>query len=95
MLFRSGSRRHSEFTARLAWTYDFANPQRSTVAFLDGTLSAAPFTVLGAPLPRNAALFGLSAIQRVAGLDVFARYEGTAGDGSYTQAATVGVRLTF
>jgi outer membrane autotransporter protein len=84
-----------QFTARLAWAYDFANPQRSAVAFLDGTPSAAPFTVLGPPFPRNAALFGLSAIQRVAGLDLFARYVGTAGGGSYAQAANVGVRFTF
>jgi len=84
-----------QLTARLAWAYDFADTQRNATAFLDGTPSAAPFTVQGAPFPRNAALFSLSAIQRVAGLDVFARYEGTAGGGSFLQAATAGVRFTF
>jgi uncharacterized protein with beta-barrel porin domain len=84
-----------QFNVRLGWAHDFADNQRSATAFLDGTPSAAPFTVEGAPVPRNAAMFSLSAIQRVAGLDVFARYEGTAGGGSFLQTATAGVRFTF
>ena len=84
-----------QFNARLGWAHDFADTQRSATAILDGTPSAAPFTVEGAPVPHNGAVFSLSAIQRVAGLDVFARYEGTVGGGSFLQAATAGVRFTF
>jgi outer membrane autotransporter protein len=84
-----------QFNGRLGWAHDFADTQRSVTAFLDGTPSAAPFTVLGAPAPRDAAVFSLSAVQRLAGLDIFARYEGTAGGGSFQQAATAGVRFNF
>jgi outer membrane autotransporter protein len=37
------------FNGRLGWAHDFASMQRSSTAFLDGTPSAASFTVLGAP----------------------------------------------
>ncbi|RBP09696.1 outer membrane autotransporter protein [Roseiarcus fermentans] len=84
-----------QLTARVAWAYDLSDTERSASAFLDGTPSLASFTVQGASVPRNAALFSLSAVQRVAGLDLFARYEGAAGSGSYAQSATAGVRFTF
>jgi Autotransporter beta-domain len=84
-----------QLNGRVGWAYDFANTQRRATAFLDGTPSAAPFTVEGAPALRNAAVFSVSATQRLAGLDIFARYEGTAGGGSFLQAATAGVRFTF
>ena len=83
------------FNGRLGWAHDFANTQRSATAFLDGTPSAASFTVLGAPAVRDAAVFGVGIAQSMPGFDLFLRYEGTAGSGSYLQGGTAGLRATF
>ena len=83
------------FNGRVGWAHDFANIQRSATAFLDGTPSAAPFTVLGAAAVRDAAVFGVGIAQSFPGFNLFVRYEGSAGSGSYFQGGTAGLRATF
>jgi uncharacterized protein with beta-barrel porin domain len=80
---------------RLGWAHDFASTDRTATAFLDGTPSAASFTVLGAPAVRDAAVFGVGVAQSMPGFDLFLRYEGTAGGGSYLQGGTAGLRFIF
>lgn len=82
-------------SGRLGWAHDFGDTQRTATAFLDGTPSAAPFTVNGAPAVGDRVLFGVGMTQSLPSFDLFVRYEGTAGNGSIQQAAIAGARFAF
>lgn len=84
-----------QFRGRLGWAHEFAGTNRTATAFFDGTPSAAAFTVTGALAPRDAAVFGLDAILAMPSFDLFAGYEGAAGDGASLQGGSVSARVQF
>jgi outer membrane autotransporter protein len=80
---------------RLGWAHEFGDTERTATAVFDGTPSGAAFTVVGAAAPRDAALFGLGMTLAMPSLDIFARYEGLAGDGASVQGGSAGLRFIF
>jgi outer membrane autotransporter protein len=82
-------------TARLGWAHDFADTERTATAFLEGTPSAALFTVNGASAMRDAAVFGFGVTRSLPGFDLFLRYEGTASSRASVNGGTAGLRFTF
>jgi uncharacterized protein with beta-barrel porin domain len=80
--------------ARLGWTHEFASTSRSAIESFTGAPGAS-FTVVGAAVPRDAALVSFGVATRVAAdTSLYVTYEGQFGDG-YSNAATGGLRFTW
>lgn len=84
-----------KLTGRLGWAHEFGDTDRVATAFFDGTPSAATFTVTGASVPRDAAVFGVGLTLATQSCDLFVRYDGVAGHGSTVQGGSAGLRFTF
>jgi outer membrane autotransporter protein len=83
-----------QLSGRLGWAHELADTQRTATAFFQG-VPGTSFTVDGASVPRDTALFGLGMTLAMPAFNLFARYDGSAGGGSTIQGGSAGVRLVF
>ena len=83
-----------QLSTRLAWAHELADPRRTATAFLVGT-SGTTFTVDGAPAPRDSAIFGLGMTLAMPAVNLFVRYDGSAGSDTTVQGGSLGVRVLF
>jgi outer membrane autotransporter protein len=82
-------------TLRAGWGHEFAAVSRSVTASFDG-LPGAPFTIAGAPSPRDAAVIGIGASLAIQpSVDLFLRYDGVVTGRDSTHGAQLGLRVTF
>jgi subtilase-type serine protease len=84
-----------KLTGRLGWAHEFGDTARTANAFFDGTPSEATFTVVGASVPRDAAVYGAGLTLATPSFNLFVRYDGATGDGSNVQGGSAGLRFTF
>lgn len=63
---------------RLGWAHDFADTERTSTAFLQGTPSAALFTVNGAAALRDAMVWNLGITQSLPSCDLVLRWQSLA-----------------
>ncbi|MBS0537693.1 MAG: autotransporter domain-containing protein, partial [Proteobacteria bacterium] len=83
------------FGIRLGWAHEHADIGRPMTASFAGVPGNA-FTVYGASPARDAAVLGLSVRSTVAdATDLYARYDGEAGNGADSHALTAGLRIGF
>jgi uncharacterized protein with beta-barrel porin domain len=80
--------------AGLGWTHEFASTERSAIESFTGGPGGS-FTVVGASVPRDAALVSFGVATSVAtNTSLYLTYQGQFGDG-YSNAATGGLRFTW
>jgi uncharacterized protein with beta-barrel porin domain len=83
-----------QLSARVGWARELADTRRTATAFFAG-VPGTSFTVDGASVPRDSALFGLGMTLAMPSFNLFVRYDGSAGGGAMIQGGSAGVRLVF